>query len=128
MKSLEEVNKIRRESEERFSPTKKRDFSSRNHYWFIRHFQLCTFVDNYRDHCSNMLKGSSLYTKRLKYFGKENKDAYGFLNYCWAKDSEDVEYGWKLLAETLKTMKNYVEQANAKLYVFSIPHQVQTSL
>ena len=127
MLSQEEVNKIRSKSEERYLPTKKRDFSSRIHYWFIRHFQLCTFIDNYRDYCSNMLKGSSLYTKILKYFGKENKGAYGFLNYCRKTDPEDVEYGWKLLAETLKTMKNYAKQASAKLYVIIIPHDVQTS-
>ncbi|MCP4264429.1 MAG: hypothetical protein GY777_02440 [Candidatus Brocadiaceae bacterium] len=127
MKSQEAVNMIRRKSEEKFSPTRKRDFSSRIHYWFIRHFQLCTFIDNYRDCCSNMLKGSSLYTRILKYFGKENKRAYGFLNYCRETDPEDVEYGWKLLAETLKMLKDYSEQANAKLYVVFIPHQVQIS-
>ncbi len=63
-----------------------------------------------------MLKGSSLYTKILKYFGKENEEAYGFLNYCRKTDPEDVKYGWRLLAETLKTMKNYAKQASAKLY------------
>ncbi len=127
MKSQEEVDEIRSESEEKYSPTKKRDFSSRIHYWFIRHFQFCTFIDNYRDYCSNVLKGSALYTKMLKYLGKENKGAYGFLNYCRETDPEDIEYGWKLLTETLKAMKNYAEQASAKLYVVIIPHDVQTS-
>lgn len=127
MKSPEEVEEIRRETEEKYSPTKKRDFSSRIHYWFIRHFQLCTFIDNYRDYCSDMLACSTVYTKILKYFGKENKRAYGFLNYCWETDPEDVKFGWKLLAETLKTLKNYAEQAGAKLYIVFIPHEVQTS-
>jgi hypothetical protein len=127
MKSPEEVDAIRKESEEKYSPTKRRNLRSSINYWFTRHFQLCTFVDNYRDYCSNVLKGSVLYTRILKYFGIENKGAYGFLDYCRKKDPEDVEYGWKLLAETLKTMKNYAKQANVKLYVIIIPFNFQTS-
>ncbi len=127
VKSPEEVNRIRRESEERYSPTKKRNFKKRISYWLVRHFQLYTFIDNSRDYCSNVLKGSVLYTRILKYFGIENKGAYGFLDYCREKDPEDVEYGWKLLTETLKTMKDYAKQMNAKLYVVFIPHDVQTS-
>lgn len=127
MISQEKVNEIRNESEERYSPTKKRNFRKRISYWLVRHFQLYTFIDNYRDYCSNVLKGSVLYTRILKYFGIENKGAYGFLNYCMEKDPEDVEYGWRLLAETLKTMKNYAKQANARLYVIIIPFNFQTS-
>lgn len=126
-KSQEEVEKIRSESEEKYSPTKKRDLSSSIHYWFVRHFQLCTFIDNYRDYCSNLLKGSLLYTRILKYFGIENKGAYGFLNYCREEDPEDVKHGWKLLAEVLKAMKGYAKQANATLYLVMIPHNIQTS-
>jgi len=127
VKSPEEVDRIRRESEERYSPTKKRNFKKRITYWIVRHFQLYTFIDNSRDYCSNVLKGSVLYTRILKYFGIENKGAYGFLDYCREKDPEDVEYGWKLLTETLKTMKDYARQMSAKLYVVFIPHDVQTS-
>ncbi len=127
MKSQEEVNEIRKKSEERYSPTKKRNLKKRISYWFVRHFQLFTFVGNYRDYCSNLLKGSVFCTRILKYFGIENKGAYGFLDYCRKKDPEDVEYGWKLLSETLKTMKDYAIQASAELYVIIIPHDIQTS-
>jgi hypothetical protein len=43
------------------------------------------------------------------------------------KDPDDVEYGWKLLSETFRTMKQYASQADAKLYIIFIPHDVQTS-
>ena len=127
MKSPEEVDAIRKEIEERYSPTKRRNLRSSIHYWFTRHFQLCTFVENYRDYYSNILKGSVLYTKILKLFGIENYCAYGFLNYCMEKDPDDVEYGWKLLTATLETMKGYANRAGAKLYIVIIPHIVQTS-
>ncbi|MFQ5964753.1 MAG: hypothetical protein ACE5KZ_10765 [Candidatus Scalinduaceae bacterium] len=127
MKSQEEVDAIRKESEEKYSPTKKRNIRGRIHYWLIRHVQLCTFIDNYRDYYSEIIKGSHLYTRILKFFGIENKRAFGFLNYCMKRDPEDVKYGWKLLAATLKTTKDYVVKAGAKLYVLFIPLRGQVS-
>jgi len=38
-----------------------------------------------------------------------------------------MDYGWKLLAKTLETMKDYASQARAKLYVVFIPFDLQTS-
>ena len=127
MKSPEEVDAIRKESEEKYSPTKRRNLRSSIHYWFTRHFQLCTFIENYRDYYSNVLKGTVLYTKILKLFGIENYRAYGFLNYCMERDPDEVEYGWKLLTATLETMKGYANRAGAKLYIVFIPQIVQTS-
>lgn len=127
MKSPEEVDAIIRRSEERYSPTKRRNFKSRISYWFVRHFQLCTFIGNYRDYYSNVLKGSVLYTRILKFFGIYNKRAYGFLNYCMGKDSDDVKQGWKLLGGTLETLKDYAGRAGARLYILFIPQIIQTS-
>ncbi len=127
MKSTEEVDKIRRKSEERYSPTKNRNLRNRISYWFTRHFQVFTFVGNFRDYYSDVLKGSLLYTKILRIFGINNKRAHGFLNFCMEKDPDDVKQGWKLLAGVLKTMKIHVTNSGAKLYVLFIPQYVQTS-
>ena len=127
MKSKEEVDAIRRKSEERYSPTKNRNFRSRISYWFTRHFQIFTFVGNHRKYYYDVLKGSLLYTKILKVFGIDNKRAHGFLNFSMENDSNDVKQGWKLLAGVLETMKSYVADAGAKLYVVFIPQYVQTS-
>lgn len=127
MKSPEEVNKIRQESEEKWSLARKKNLGERIHFWLIRHIQLLTFIDNSRDHFTNLLSGSVLYARILEYLGIEKNVAYGLLDYCRRKDSKDAKYGWKLLTETLKTMKNCAKQMNAKLYVVFIPHQVQTS-
>ena len=97
------------------------------HYWLVRHIQLLTFIDNYRDYYSNVMKGSLLYTRVLKLFGIENKGAYGFLNYCMEKDPEDVDLGWKILSETFRKMKTYAAKAGVKLYVLIIPHDIQIS-
>ena len=127
MKSPEEVDAIRKRSEERYSPTKRRNFKSSISYWFVRNFQLCTFVGNYRDYYSDVLKGSLLYTKILKLFGINNKRAHGFLDFCMENDPDDVKHGRKLLAGVLETMKGYVASAGARLYVLFIPQYVQTS-
>ena len=127
MKSQEEVDAIRRKSEERYSPTKNRNFRSRISYWFTRHFQIFTFVGNHRKYYSDLLKGSLLYTKILKVFGIDNERAHGFLNFCMENDPDDVKQGWKLLAGVLETMKSSVTDAGAKLYVIFIPQYVQTS-
>ena len=127
VKSKEEVDAIRRKSEERYSPTKNRNFRSRISYWFTRHFQIFTFVGNHRKYYYDVLKGSLLYTKILKVFGIDNKRAHGFLNFSMENDSNDVKQGWKLLAGVLETMKSYVADAGAKLYVVFIPQYVQTS-
>ncbi|MBC8555242.1 MAG: hypothetical protein H8D23_36980 [Candidatus Brocadiales bacterium] len=127
MKSQEEVDAIRKKSEERYSPTKSRNFRSRISYWFTRHFQIFTFVGNHRKYYSDVLKGSLLYTKILKLFGIDNKRAHGFLNFCMENDTDDVKHGWKLLTGVLETMKGSVGSAGAKLYVLFIPQYVQTS-
>jgi len=127
MKSQEEVDAIRRKSEERYSSTKSRNFRSSISYWFTRHFQIFTFVGNHRKYYSGVLKGSLLYTKILKIFGIDNKRAHGFLNFCMENDPDDVKHGWKLLTGVLETMKGSVAGAGAKLYVLFIPQYVQTS-
>ncbi len=127
MKSKEEVDAIRRKSEERYSPTKNRNFRKRISYWFTQHFQIFTFVGNHRKYYSDVLKGSLLYTKILKIFGIDNKRAHGFLNFCMANDPDDVKQGWKLVAGALETMKSFVTTEGAKLYVVFIPQYVQTS-
>jgi len=127
MKSKEEVDAIRRKSEERYSPTKRRNFRKSISYWFTRHFQIFTFVGNRRKYYSDVLKGSLLYTKILKSFGIDNKRAHGFLNFCMENDPDDVKQGWKLLTGVLKTMKGSVASEGAKLYVLFIPQYVQTS-
>jgi hypothetical protein len=127
MKSKEEVDAIRRKSEERYSPTKSRNFRSSISYWFTRHFQIFTFVGNHRKYYSDVLKGSLLYTKILKIFGIDNKRAHGFLNFCMENAPDDVKQGWKLLAGVLETMKGSVADTGVKLYVLFIPQYVQTS-
>lgn len=127
MKSQEEVDAIRKKSEERYSPTKKRNFRSRTSYWVTRHFQIFTFIGNHRKYYSDVLKGSLLYTKILKLFGINNKRAHGFLNFCTESDPDEAKYGWKLLTGVLETMKGSVASAGAKLYVLFIPQYVQTS-
>lgn len=127
MKSQEQVDAIRKKSEERYSPTKDRNLRGRISYWFTRHFQIFTFVGNHRKYYSDVLKGSLLYTKILKIFGINNKRAHGFLNFCMENDPDDVKYGWKLVAGALETMKNFVTREGAKLYVIFIPQYVQTS-
>lgn len=127
MKSQEEVNKIRKAREGNHSPTKKRNLRQRINYWLVRHVHLLTFINNYRDYFSNVMKGSLLYTKIFKTFGAENKGSYGFPNSCRKKEHADMDYGWKLLAKTLETMKDYANQARSKLYVVFIPFDLQTS-
>ncbi len=127
MKSQEEVNKIRKAREDSHSPTKERNLRKRINYWLACHIHLLTFINNYRDYFSNVMKGSLLYTKIFKTFGAENKGSYGFPNSCRKKEPADMDYGWKLLAKTLETMKDYASQARAKLYVVFIPFDLQTS-
>ncbi len=73
MKSKEEVDAIRKRSEERYSRKKNRNFRKRICYWFTRNFQIFTFIGNFRDYYSDVMKGSLLYTKILKIFGIVNK-------------------------------------------------------
>jgi len=59
--------------------------------------------------------------------GIKYKKAYGFLNYCLENDPEEVQFGWRLLQDTLKKMKALAAKAGADLYIVFIPHMVQTS-
>ncbi|KHE94163.1 MAG: hypothetical protein SCABRO_00084 [Candidatus Scalindua brodae] len=127
MLGQEEVEKIRKSSEDNYSPTKNRNLRKRINYWLVRHIQLLTFIGNYRNHFSNVIKGSSLYIKIFKTFGAENKGSYGFPNHCRKKDSTDMDYGWRLLSKSLETMRDYAGETGAELYVVLIPSQLQSS-
>ncbi|NOR64398.1 MAG: hypothetical protein GQ468_00090 [Candidatus Scalindua sp.] len=127
MLSQVEVDKIRKNSEDRYSPTKSRNLRKRISYWLVRHIQLLTFIDNYRDYFSNVLKGSFLYTKIFNTFDAENKGSDVVPNYCRKKEPPDMDYGWRLLSKTLETMNDYAGQAGAQLYVVFIPFEFQSS-
>ena len=121
------VEKIRKESLEKYSPKKYKGLKENMYYWLVQHIQLYTFIDNFQNYYLRVIKSSPFWTKIKNIFGIENKYALGFLNYCKPEDSEEIQYGWNILYSTLETLKHYSSEAKAKLYVVIIPHVVQTS-
>ncbi len=129
MLSQAEVDKIRKSKAAKAlsSSSKSGSWRERISYWFVRHIQLLTFISNYRDYFSNVIKGSFLYTKIFNINEGENKGSSVVPNYCMKKDSPDMDYGWRLLSKTFETMKGYASKEGAELYVVFIPFEFQSS-
>lgn len=123
----EEVERLRRESEERWARKWEERQSKRFGNLLREHLHLWTLIENARDYGGEIWKGSVLRARIDGLRGRETKSrAFPLLRLCEEEDPEDIAYAWRLLRATLARFQEFAAQAGARPLLMVIPDMYQT--